>query len=152
MKKLSEVGNAPWDGFLSTAFFYVLQPSIEMFGKKFRIRYDDEGTMMFGSLDDEQQIEGLGGKLLESLETLFNDHEAGLLIAEGFCYAVLRASSSGYVFFNSHAGDENGLPSSDGTASAWWADSIERLEALIKKTTGTKNSQYTLDFIDVQQD
>lgn len=151
IKKLSEEGNAPLDGFLSMAFFHVLQPSFEIFKKTFRIIYDEEDTMMFGSLDDEQQIEGLGGKLLESLNALFEDHEAGLLIAEGYCYAVFRASSNGYVFFNSHAGDENGSPAGDGTASAWWAENIEQLEAIIKKTTGSKNCQYTLDFIDVHR-
>lgn len=117
IKKLAARFDAPADGFLSVYHFYVLQPVVKFFGKTLTIHFEPDPAM-FGSPNDAQQIEEFGDTLLNSLKNLFDGHDAGILIANQFCYSVFRASS-GFVFFNSHASGPDGKQDENGAACIW---------------------------------
>lgn len=136
------------DGYLLVRNFDVLKRDFIMYNEVFGIEYDDDPPY-FGILDDKSNGE-IGMSLLDSLTVLFELHIAGILITNSKSYAVMNIEEK-YYFADSHSCGEKGAPANSGKGKACVieCDNIVELVRIIKRTTGSSKTQYTLDYIDV---
>ncbi|GFT74321.1 uncharacterized protein NPIL_70651 [Nephila pilipes] len=80
------------------------------------------------------------------------DHyKAGVLIAEGYSCGVVRNADK-YYFIDSHSCGSVGSKARgpNGKESVIECDTFDELLGVCKRATGSKNVQYTMNYIDVQ--
>lgn len=144
------------DGYLMVRHFNVIKRDFIMYDNSFSIDIEEDSPY-FGSLEDDKNDDdtlqdGVFGRrsLKRSLEMLFREHSAGILIAESKSLGVLHHNDKFY-FTDSHSCGAKGSStrSANGRACVIECDTIEELTRLCKRATGSRNSQYTLDYIDV---
>lgn len=131
--------------------FDVINQDFSMYSKNFSIEYN-ENPALFGCLmDSVNRKDGIGNTLNDTMQNLFNDHAAGILIAEGKSYGVIYHEEK-YYFTDSHSCGIKGAPAknSNGKACIVECDTINELTRICKRATGSRRVQYTLDHIDVQ--
>lgn len=78
-------------------------------------------------------------------------HNAGILITDGQSFGVMRHDDK-YYFSNSHSCGPKGSRANDnnGKACVIECDNFDEFVRICKRTTGSKNVQFTLDYVDVQ--
>lgn len=123
-----------------------------MYNNAFSIEYDDNSPYV-GSLSDSVNDGVLAHTLESSLNTMFNidHHKAGVLIAEGYSYGLIRNADK-YYFTNSHSCGAVGgkARGPNGKACVIECDTFDELLRVCKRATGSKNVQYTVNYIDVR--
>ncbi|GFT52455.1 uncharacterized protein NPIL_144231 [Nephila pilipes] len=90
------------DGYLEILHLNVIKHDFIMYNYAFSIEYDDN-TPYFGSLSDSVNDEELTHTLENCLNAMFNidHHKAGVLIAEGYSYEIIRNANK-YYFTEVH--------------------------------------------------
>lgn len=143
------------DGYLLVRNFDVIKRDFIMYNRSFSIYYQEDSPF-FGSLqddvnDDSHKGDAIGLRSLrKSLEKLFDSHSAGILITQSKSLGVLHYDNK-YYFTNSHSCGAKGSRArpEQGRACIVECDNIEELIRVVKRATGSRNCQYTLDYIDV---
>lgn len=144
----SDVDDIPNSGFLNVKNFDVIKSDLEIFGRGFELIYNEDPEI-YGTINETEHDEGFPISLKKGLKTLFQRHMAGILIANDRSFAVIKDNGS-YFFFDSHGCDENGVETNlEGVACAIECNSIDQLEFICKRATGTNNEPFTLDFLDI---
>lgn len=133
--------------YLNVADFDIIKDGIHMFYENFRIEYDGE-TDIYGSLSDRANHGNIGYKLKDGILKLFEQHEAGILIANGKSFALIK-SIDRYYFVDSHSCGPKGSTASDGKACAIQCDDITEFHRICKRATGSRNVDYTINYITV---
>ncbi|KAG8268496.1 hypothetical protein J6590_025814 [Homalodisca vitripennis] len=105
-----------------------------------QITFDEEPSI-YGNLNDKLNEANFGSTLRQGLEDLFMVHNAGILITGGQSFGVMHYSCGQK---GSRANDNNGK------ACVIECDNFDEFVRICKRTTGSKNVQYTLDYIDVE--
>lgn len=140
------------DGYLEILHMNVIKHDFIMYNNAFSIAYDDNSPYV-GSLSDSVNDGELAHTLESSLNTMFNieHHTAGVLIAEGYSYGVIRNADK-YYFTNSHSCGAVGgkARGPNGKACVIECDTFDELLRVCKRATGSKNVQYTVNYIDVR--
>jgi Helitron helicase-like domain at N-terminus len=142
--------SAPTNGYLGVEHFDHIREGFKAFATEFSLDYDAD-TQYFGNLKDRKITEnGVGLTLVSALTNLFQEHDYGNLIANGYSYAVSLCNGKFY-FSNSHACGPQGEPSksSNGQACVVECDSLEELHRIIRRTTTSGNIQFTINYVDV---
>ncbi|CAI6370574.1 unnamed protein product [Macrosiphum euphorbiae] len=141
----------PESAHLMVRNFDVINQDFSMYSKNFSIEYN-ENPALFGCLmDSVNRKDGIGNTLNDSMQNLFNDHSAGILIAEGKSYGVIYHGEK-YYFIDSQSCGIKGAPAknSNDKACIVECDTINELTRICKRATGSRRVQYTLDHIYVQ--
>lgn len=138
------------DQYLLVRNFTVIQDDVVAFGKRFQITFDEEPSI-YGCLKDKLNEANLGSTLRQGLEDLFMTHHAGILIADGQSFGVMHYDSK-YYFSDSHSCGQKGSRANDnnGKACIIECDNFDEFIRIYKRTTGSKNVQFTLDYINVE--
>ncbi|GIY57521.1 ATP-dependent DNA helicase [Caerostris darwini] len=139
-----------YDQYLLVRNFKVIKDDLVTFGKTFRITFDEEPSI-YGSLNDKLNEANLGSTLRQGLEDLFMVHNAGILITDGQSFGVMHYDNK-YYFSNSHSCGRKGSRANDnhGKACVIECDTFDEFVRIRKRTTGSKNVQFTLDYVDVE--
>ncbi|GBN09196.1 hypothetical protein AVEN_184281-1 [Araneus ventricosus] len=139
------------DGYLEILHMNVIKHDVIMYNNDFSIEHDDN-TSYVGSLSDSVNDGELAHTLESSLNTMFNidHHKAGALIAEGYSYGVMRNADK-YYFTDSHSCGAVGgkARGSNRKACVIECGTFDELLRVCKRATGSKNVQYTMNYIDV---
>lgn len=146
----------PPSGFLLVRNFNVIRHRICIFGQVCHLRYDQDPAI-FGNLSDPLNVaDGHPGvALFQGLRQLFARHSAGVLTANHKCYAVMRCQTANrFYLVDSHScGVKGGVARWDqGRACAIECEHLVELVRVCKRATGSRNSQYTLDYVEVMFD
>ena len=145
---LSNPQKIPPSGFLLVNNFDVVRDDIKMFRTGFSLHYDRDPAI-FGNLRDCKNPPGdIGVCLSAGLNNLFNNHSAGILIAKSKSYAVMKINDLFY-FADSHSCGPKGASAANGRACIIECSTFDELIRICKRATGSKNGDYTLDYIDV---
>lgn len=138
------------DEYLQVRNFNVVKDDLFAFGKRFEITMEDDPNI-YGNLSDKYNAEDLGRTLRQGLEDLFLSHSAGILITGGQSFGVMYYNDK-YYFSNSHSCGQKGSRANDsnGKACIIDCDNFEEMVRICKRTTSSKNQEYTLDYIDVE--
>lgn len=138
------------DQYLLVRNFEVVKDDLTTFGKRFQITFDDEPSI-YGILNNKLNEASLGKTLRQGLEDLFMVHNAGILITDGQSFGVMRHDDK-YYFSNSHSCGPKGSRANDnnGKACGVECDNFDEFVKICKRTTGSKNVQFTLDYVDVE--
>ncbi|GIY15746.1 uncharacterized protein CDAR_266931 [Caerostris darwini] len=109
------------------------------FGKRFRITFDEE-------LNDKLNEANLGSTLRQDLEDLFMVPNPEILITDGQSFGVMHYDNK-YYFSNSHSCGRKGSRANDnnGKACVIECENFDEFVRICKRTTGSKNVQFTLD-------
>ncbi|CAG9761348.1 unnamed protein product [Ceutorhynchus assimilis] len=135
-------------GFLNVSNFNVIGHDLRMFNRTFSIDYDID-TLLFGNLQDNMNRDNIGLTLHAALTDLFVDHGAGILIADSKAFAVMHYDDKFYFSDLHLCGPKGSKAVRDGKACVIECDSIGELCRICKRTTGSGNRQYTLNYVDV---
>ncbi|CAG9799443.1 unnamed protein product [Chironomus riparius] len=140
--------NLDVNGHLDIRDFNNIRGGFQMFENSFNINYAPESPF-FGSLRDSVNAPpSVGQTLMASLQSLFESHSSGVLIAESLSLGVMHYNDR-YYFTDSHSCGARGVKAGDGKACIIECDNITELVRICKRATGSANKPYTLDFIDV---
>lgn len=139
----------PENGYLQEKDFDVVKYNLNVFGRSFKIQYNDDAEI-YGSLNDQANIRNVGYKLIDGLDKLFETHTTGILIANSKSFAIIKSTDK-FHFADSHSCGPKGSTSRNGKACVIQCDNINELHRICKRATGSKNIQYIINYIDVQQ-
>lgn len=135
-------------GYLLTRNFDVVKHDFIMYEKSFSIEYDEE-PLLFGSIEDLTNRGNAGLMVREALSKLFETHSAGIMIAAAYSYGVMNYDDKFY-FTDSHScGPKGSRAGLNGRACVIECDTLEELTRICKRATGSRNIQYTIDYISV---
>lgn len=81
--------------------FDVIKEVFQMYDNSFSINYAP-GSPFFGSFQDRVNVNTIGKTLMTSLESLFENHSAGVLLAESLSLGVMHCNDK-YYFIDSLA-------------------------------------------------
>lgn len=135
------------NGYLNIQDLEVVKNDLHLFSKDFAIQYDVD-TDIFGSLNDRVNERTDGCKLIDGIRKLFENHKAGILFAYGKSFALIK-SGEHYYFIDSHSCGAKGSTASDGKACAIKCDDIIEFHRICKRSTGSKNQDYIIHYIEV---
>lgn len=79
----------PESGHLMVHNFDVIKQDFSMYSKNFSIEYNENPSLFGCLMDSVNRKDGIGNTLNDSMQNLFNDHAASILIAEGKSYGVI---------------------------------------------------------------
>jgi len=104
-------------GHLMVRNFDVLNQDFSMYSKNFSIEYN-ENPALFGCLmDSVNRKDDIGDTLNDLMQNLFDDHAAGILIAEGKSFRVIYHEEK-YYFTDSHSCGIKGAPAKNSNGKA----------------------------------
>ncbi|GFS42490.1 uncharacterized protein TNIN_464351 [Trichonephila inaurata madagascariensis] len=138
------------DSYLEILHMNVIKHDFIMYDSAFSIEYDDN-TPYIGILSGSVNDGELARTLKSSINTMFeiDHHKSGVLTAEGYSYGVIHNADK-YYFTNSHscgtAGGKARRPNRK--ACVLECDTFDELLRVCKRATGSKNVQYTVNYID----
>lgn len=139
----------PANGYLLVKDFDVVKNNLNMFGRTFKIQFIDD-TEIYGSLCDQVNTRDFGYKLSDGLAKLFETHTTDILMAGSKSFAIIKSENKFY-FVDSHSCGPKGSTASNGRACAIQCDDINELHRICRRATGSRRIDYTINYIDVQQ-
>lgn len=122
-----------------------LKKNVTVNGEKYVATIDDDPAIFGVTHVNETEF---GSLLNLGIGLLFNNHSAGILIANGYSFGLLKFDES-FFWFNSHSTNQKGFPAADGAPSLVQCDSIDSLADIAEKTVG-RQTVYTIDRISVE--
>lgn len=79
----------PESGYLMDRNFDVINQNFSMYSKNFSIKYNENQALFECLMDSVNRKDGIGNTLNDSMQNLFDDHAAGILIEEGKSLGVI---------------------------------------------------------------
>lgn len=135
------------NGYLLVRNFHIIKNKCDMFGKSFCLNYDLECALL-GSLNDRDNQSNVGLTLKQALKELFNNHNTGVLIAEGKSLGVMLYDGK-YYFTASHScGPKGAQAKTAGKPCVIQCVNIDEFVRINKRATGSRSNQFTLNYID----
>src|SRR5271154_5268824 len=113
----------------------------------FSIEYEEEPSL-YGILNDAVNNDNVGVTLRVALDIMFRDWVCGVLIAASKSLGVMNYDNK-YYFTDSHSCGPKGDSACNGRACVIECDTLDELVRICKRATGSGNSQFTLNYVDI---
>ena len=116
--------------------FNAVKNDITMFDNSFLIQFNEESDW-YGRVMDSENDGVLNKTVLQSLNELFADHQAGLLISSSKSYGVIHYDGK-YYFTYSHSCGPKGAPAANWRACIIECNNIVELDRVLKRSTSKR--------------